>query len=113
MTDAGRMTLAQPLRTEFHELFVVNRMDEPCVATYKIVGNLCSPSDWLFQKKKLPEIAPGDILAIMDTGAYFNSLANNFSFPRPPVISVCNGQASVMRRGENFEHMTALDNLSN
>ena len=112
VTDAGMMNMAQPLRTEYHELFVVNRINESRKRFYKIVGRMCSPSDWLYQKKKLPEVEVGDVLAIMDTGAYFNALSNNFSFPRPPVVSVCNAKTRLMRRGEDFDHMTALDKSS-
>lgn len=109
VTDAGQMTIAQPLRTEYHELIVANRMNEPGKKYYQVVGRLCSPGDWMYQKKLLPEIEPGDVLAIMDTGAYFIALSNNFSFPRPPVVSVCNGRARLLRRGEDFDHLTALD----
>ncbi len=53
----------------------------------------------------------GDILAIMDAGAYFTSFANNFSYARPAVVAVSRGTHMLLRQRETFEHMSAMDEL--
>lgn len=55
---------------------------------------------------RLPPLAPGDALAIMDSGAYFVPFASSFSFPfpQPAIVTIEHGR-------EAFEHMTALDGL--
>jgi diaminopimelate decarboxylase len=58
-----------------------------------------------------PELREGDVLAIMDAGAYFTSFSNNFSFARPPVVLASGGRHRVLRRRESFDDMTALDGL--
>jgi hypothetical protein len=45
----------------------------------------------------------------MDAGAYFTSYSSNFAFPRPPVVLLDDGNVRTLRRGESFEHLTAMD----
>ena len=51
----------------------------------------------------------GDLLTIMDAGAYFIPNQMNFSNPRPPVVSISDGVASVVRERETFEDIVRLD----
>ena len=57
----------------------------------------------------MPELAPGDILAICDAGAYFTVQESNFGFPRPAILAVRDGVARVLRRRETFDDMVARD----
>jgi diaminopimelate decarboxylase len=57
----------------------------------------------------LPELEAGDVLAVMDAGAYFTSFANNFSFPRPAVVGVSDGRHRLLRERETFEQMSSVD----
>jgi hypothetical protein len=47
----------------------------------------------------------------MDTGAYFTSFENNFSFPRPAHVMADAGGYYVIREREKFEDMIKLDNF--
>jgi diaminopimelate decarboxylase len=109
ISDGGRSTNAMPLSTEYHEVFLANRMSAVDECPHTIVGGLCTPGDWTFMRKDLPLLESGDLLAVMDSGAYFTSFANNFSFPRPAIVMVRDGQARVIRRRESFESMVAMD----
>jgi diaminopimelate decarboxylase len=97
VVDASRMNMAQPLRGEYHEVFAATKMGRRGGSTYKIVGRLCSTHDWLYQKKSLPDLQEGDLLAIMDVGAYCSSLQNRFSFPTSAVVSVHEGRSTLIR----------------
>jgi len=59
----------------------------------------------------MPEVNPGEVLAVMDSGAYFNALESSFGFPRPAVVTVRRGIHSLVRRRETHEEMTERDIL--
>jgi diaminopimelate decarboxylase len=73
------------------------------------VGPICTPGDTLRWAVRLPELSVGDTLAIMDAGAYFVPFSTSFSFPRPGIVAVDEGQVRVLRRSETFEDLRALD----
>lgn len=105
----GGTNVALPPTYEYHEVFVVSKMDATPEHSYRIFGPLCHPGDVLFSNKKLPQLEVGDILAIMDAGAYFVPAQQNFSFPRPPVVWVENGHHEVIRIRESFNNIISLD----
>jgi len=109
ITDGGMQNIAFPLSYEYHQCFLANRVGAKNKNRYFITGPLCSPDDILYRNWRLPELKIGDILAIMDTGAYFTSFSNNFSFARPSIVLVSDGTHRLIRREENFEHMSELD----
>jgi diaminopimelate decarboxylase len=53
----------------------------------------------------------GDQVVIMDTGAYFVPFSTSFSFPRPPIIMLDHGNATLLRRAESFEDLIAHDQM--
>ena len=89
ITDSGAFSNAFCAKYEFHNIYRVNNpvLTGP-VKSYCLTGRLCTPGDILYRKKTLPELKLGDILAMMDTGAYFTSFANNFSFPKPSIYLI-------------------------
>ena len=40
----------------------------------------------LYNNWRLPQLTPGHVLAIMDTGAYFVPFSTTFSFPKPAIV---------------------------
>ena len=107
--DGGAMSLSQILISEYHEIFVASQPDSGQRAKYNIFGSLPTPLDLVSFQRKLPPLSAGDILAVMDTGAYFTSLGNNFAGPRPAVIMLENGAPLLIRRRETFEDLIARD----
>ncbi|MCK6589333.1 MAG: pyridoxal-dependent decarboxylase [Polyangiaceae bacterium] len=109
--DAG-FCVAGPVQTEYHQLFPVGPSRRGGKKQmYRLTGPICSPADILYAAWELPELAVGDALAIMDSGAYFVPFASSFSFPQPGIAMVDGGQARLLRRGETFEDITALDEM--
>jgi diaminopimelate decarboxylase len=78
-----------------------------------INGPGCFASDMVYRNKYMPAVKPGEILAIMDSGAYFTSWESNFGFPRPAVIDVADGKHRILRRRETFDDMIGRDLLIN
>jgi diaminopimelate decarboxylase len=109
IVDGGRSTIAAPLGNEYHEVLLASRLSAAGSEPHTVVGGLCTPGDWTYVRKDLPPLAPGDLLAVMDAGAYFTSFANDFAFPRPAVVLVRDGKPTVIRRRETFEAMVAMD----
>lgn len=105
--DAG-FNVAEPVRNEFHQLFPLAARGAPS-QLYRLVGPTCSVGDLLYPAWRLPELAVGDALAIMDTGAYFVPASACFSFPRPAIVAIANGRVSELRRAETYDDLVSLD----
>ena len=77
----------------------------------RVVGKHCESGDVVVRDAWLPsDLAPGDLLAIAATGAYCRSMASNYNnMPKPPLVAVSNGVASVLLRRETIDDLLALD----
>jgi diaminopimelate decarboxylase len=63
----------------------------------------------VYRNCPLPRLAPGDIVAVMDAGAYFTPTATNFGGPRPGVVLVDGTAATLVRRRETFEDLAGVE----
>jgi len=108
-TDGGIGTVTMPTFYEYHEMFLCNDVDRPRIEYVNINGPGCFASDMVYRNKYMPEMKTGEILAIMDSGAYFTSWESNFGFPRPAIIAVADGKHRILRRRESFQEMIQRD----
>ncbi|WP_204120874.1 diaminopimelate decarboxylase [Levilactobacillus sp. 244-2] len=93
-----------------YEAVVANKLNAPQQETVHLAGKYCESGDILVDQAKLPRTEPGDLIAMLDTGAYGYSMASNYNRnPRPAVVFVENGQAKVVVRRETFADLTRLD----
>ncbi|MBI5236577.1 MAG: diaminopimelate decarboxylase [Deltaproteobacteria bacterium] len=112
MTGAGRLSMTFPCDFEYHAAFVADRPEARPERLYNVMGRVCTSADWMFKNRLLPKLNAGDVLAVMDAGAYFSSYSSNFAFQRPAIVMVSEtGNASVLRAQESFEHLVAMDNI--
>jgi len=111
ITDGGMQNIAFPLSYEYHECLLANKCSAKSEDRYYVTGPLCSPEDLLYRNWRLPDLKSGDILVIMDAGAYFTSFSNNFSFSRPAIVSTQAGFHKIVRERENFNNMIGLDKI--
>jgi diaminopimelate decarboxylase len=109
IADGGK-NITMPLGYEYHEIFNASRMKEKRVYQ-NIFGPLCHPSDIIFLLKNLPQLTTGDIIAIMDAGAYFVPNQMNFSNPRPAAILLKEGEVELIRKRESFDNIVQLDDI--
>jgi diaminopimelate decarboxylase len=109
ITDGGIGTVTMPTFYEHHEVFLCNDPERPRSEYVNINGPGCFASDMVYRNKFMPEIKPGEILAVMDSGAYFTSWESNFGFPRPAIAAVKDGQYRLLRSRESFENMIGRD----
>lgn len=84
--------------------------DAPAVLS-RIVGKHCESGDIVVRDCYLPDdLAPGDLLAVAATGAYCYAMSSNYNkLPRPAVVGVRDGQATVMLRRETMDDLMKLE----
>jgi len=91
---------------------VVNadRADAPADFACTLAGRCCESGDLLAEGISIAKPERGTHLAVLVTGAYNHSMASNYNrIPRPPVIFIENGSASVAVRRETYDDLLALE----
>ena len=111
ITDGGLGTITMPTYYEYHEIFLCNNYKRALKEAVTITGPCCFASDIVYKNKLIPRVNEGDVLALMDTGAYFNALESSFNFPKPAIVSVKNDSCRVIRNRETFNDMFLRDDL--
>jgi len=103
--DAGFNTLIRPaMYGSYHPIVVANRLDEPEEEFYDIAGPICESGDLFARDRRLPKIYEGDLLAILNAGAYGFSMSSQYnSRPRCAEVLVMNGKYALIRERETFE----------
>jgi len=71
-----------------------------------IVGPVCETGDFLARDRQMPMLSEGELLAVLDAGAYGMSLASNYnSRGRPAEVMVEGGKARLIRARETTADM--------
>ncbi len=111
ITDAGMNDLIRPaLYQAHHEIVPVTPRKGTRKITADIVGPVCETGDFFARDRELPAVQPGDLLAILDAGAYGMSLASNYnSRPRPAEVLVQGKRVRLIRRRETSSDMLAAE----
>nr|WP_125772347.1 diaminopimelate decarboxylase [Companilactobacillus furfuricola] len=93
-----------------YEAVVANKMKATIEEEDHIAGKYCESGDILIDKQALPKVEPGDVIAMLDTGAYGYSMASNYNRnPRPAVVFVENGKDKLVVKRESYEDLVRLD----
>jgi diaminopimelate decarboxylase len=108
VVDAGMNDLVRPvLYDAYHRIEPVTRSGRTA-ARVDVVGPVCETADFLARDRELPEVRPGELLAVRDAGAYGFSMASTYNMrPRPAEVLVEGGGARLIRRRETFEDLVA------
>ncbi len=94
---------------QFNHFIFANRTDDKPRYLADIVGHSCY-GDRILPQVYVPEVQPGDILALLDMGAYQEVSASNFNaLPRPASLMVNGSGAEVIRRAETLEDVFNRD----
>lgn len=107
LVDAAMNDLMRPsLYNAFHEVInLSNTQDSNDI--FDIVGPICETGDFLAKDRNI-KANQGDILAIMDVGAYGFSMSSNYnSRPRIPEVMVDEDEFYLIRERENFSDLIA------
>jgi diaminopimelate decarboxylase len=106
-TDLGFNVLMRPvLYDAYHEIEVYPHDGRHAVTWEEvtIVGNICESGDMIAQNRRLPEIMTGDIIGILDAGAYGYVMSSNYNNRLRPaeVLIKENGEDQLIRRRESL-----------
>lgn len=84
--------------------------DRPAFIPSWIAGPYCESGDILIQDLVLPEIAPGELIAVPVSGAYQLSMASNYNgATKPAVLWLQAGQAHLIQARENIDTLSIRD----
>ena len=112
VVDAGMNDLLRPaLYGSWHEIISVEKRTHPEPLDWEIVGPICETSDFLAKGRSL-SIIEGDLIAILDCGAYGFSMSSNYnSRPKAAEILIADKSHFCIRNREKISDLFYLENL--
>jgi diaminopimelate decarboxylase len=108
IVDAGMNDLIRPsLYGAYHE---IRPLSESVLQRGKhqvdVVGPVCESGDFLAKDRSLPNVRPGEVLAVMSAGAYGFVMSSNYnSRPRVSEALVKDGEIHVIRERESYDDL--------
>ena len=106
MTDNPRYALYQ----SEYECLVASRAGEPREKVVTIAGKCCESGDLIGEGMHIQDVKPGDIIAVLATGAYNYSMSSNYNrIPKPAVIFVKGGKDRLVVKRETLEDIIRND----
>ena len=89
---------------------IANKADQPADTTVTVAGRCCESGDLLQENTPLQACEPGDILAVLATGAYNYSMSSNYNrLPRPAIVMVNGDTSRVVVKAETYEDLVRND----
>ncbi|MEP6642277.1 MAG: diaminopimelate decarboxylase, partial [Gaiellales bacterium] len=93
-----------------YQAFAVDRAGDEATHTYAIAGKHCESGDVLIEAARLPELHPGDVLAVAATGAYTATMASTYNaLPRPAAVLVNAGRERLVTARETVADLLARE----
>jgi diaminopimelate decarboxylase len=107
--DAGFNTLVRPtMYGSYHPILVANKLDAAEKETYDVAGPICESGDLLARDRAMPKIEEGDLLAVLNAGAYGFSMSSQYnSRPRAAEVMIRQGKDVLVRNREQFSDLIA------
>lgn len=110
-TDIGMNVLVRPsMYDSWHDIEVIRNgevLPRTDMEEITVAGNICESGDLLAKDRMLPVMERGDLVCVLDTGAYGYSMCSSYnSRPRPAEVMICkDGSVKQIRRRETFEDL--------
>jgi diaminopimelate decarboxylase len=115
ITDAGMNDLIRPsLYHAHHEIIPIRQpaKSRKPDAKVDIVGPVCESGDFFARDRALPPVKPGDLVLVLDAGAYGMALTSNYNTrPRPAEVLVEGTSTKLIRRRETMRDLLAPELL--
>jgi diaminopimelate decarboxylase len=111
--DAGFNTLVRPtMYGSYHQILVASKVAQADKETYDVVGPICESGDLLAKDRLLPSIAEGDLLAILNAGAYGFSMSSQYnSRPRAAEVIIRQGKTVLVRQREQLSDLMSSQRM--
>ncbi len=108
MCDNPRYALYQSK----YDIVAANKAGQPKDDFVTIAGKCCETGDLIGEGMAVQHLEPGDILAVMATGAYNYSMSSNYNrIPKPAVVMLRNGERRVVVKRETLDDVVRNDLL--
>jgi diaminopimelate decarboxylase len=108
VVDAAMNDLIRPsLYSAYHEIVpVVCANQEASAAVFDVVGPICETGDFFARDRDVPGVGAGDLVAILDAGAYGMTLSSNYNTrPRPAEVLVDGTSVRLIRKRETVKDL--------
>ncbi|MFA4887402.1 MAG: hypothetical protein WC595_04265, partial [Candidatus Nanoarchaeia archaeon] len=94
---------------QYYDILPATKLTQPRVRVFDICGCTCDYIDKIGKNRKMPRLQEGDLLTVMDCGAYSLAMASNFNnLKRPASIMILeNGETKLVRRRDRYSEMFA------
>ena len=110
ITDAAMNDLIRPALYQAHHEIVPVRLRPGKPRIVDVVGPVCESGDFFARDRKLAPVEPGDLLALLDVGAYAMVQSSNYNTrPRAAEVLVEGARARLIRRRETMADLLAVE----
>jgi diaminopimelate decarboxylase len=110
--DGGMNALPRPaLYDAYHRVLPLQAASQTAAPLpTHVAGPVCESADYLARERELPPLQCGDLLAVMDVGAYGYSMASHYNaHPRPAEVLVEGDSHRLIRRRESYADLDIAD----
>ncbi|MGD0903537.1 MAG: diaminopimelate decarboxylase [Terracidiphilus sp.] len=103
IADAAMNDLIRPALYQAHHRIVPVRPRQGKPRVVDVVGPICESGDFFAHNRKLAPLEPGDLIALLDAGAYGMAQSSNYNTRlRPAEVLVEGAKARLIRRRETM-----------
>ncbi len=111
--DAGFNTLLRPtMYGSYHHIVAAHKpLSEP-TQKIDIAGDVCESGDLFARDRPMPDLEEGDLLAILNAGAYSFSMSSHYnSRPKPAEVLISKDESNIIRERETFADLFTNQNV--
>jgi diaminopimelate decarboxylase len=106
ITDAAMNDLIRPALYQAHHEILPVKQAHGASAPVDVVGPVCESGDFFARDREMQKVKAGELVALLDAGAYGMSQASNYNTrPRPAEVLVDGSEARVIRRRETWKDL--------
>lgn len=110
-TDSGMNHLVRPaIYGAYHGIQNLSNPDGP-LAVYDVTGNICESGDFFAREREIQEIREGDVLAILDAGAYSMAMASHYNLRPLPAEVMLRSTGEIEPARRRRSHTELVDEL--
>jgi len=110
IVDAAMNDLIRPALYQAHHEIVPVRPRRGKARVVDVVGPVCETGDFFARDRKLGPVEPGDLVALLDAGAYGMAQSSNYNTrPRAAEVLVEKGKARLIRRRESMADLMGVE----
>ena len=110
-TDIGFSVLARPMLYDaFHDIELYAPQEERPLLEQTVVGNICESGDIVGSNRLLPTLTKGDVIGVLDAGAYGHVMSSNYTKRlRPAEVLITEvGEVRLIRRRDSIDDLLAV-----